>query len=71
MRLISGSLAVESTNPGSQVGRLEIYHNGEWGTVCQDRFGQPDADIVCEQLGYKSANRYGTALNLGYTLDFL
>ena len=65
MRLVSGSSPIESTNPGSQAGRLEVYHNGEWGSVCQTGFGQTDANVVCQQLGYRNANRYGTVLNLG------
>lgn len=65
MRLIPGSTSVDKTDIGGQAGRLEIYYNGEWGTVCQDGFGQTDANVVCGQLGYKTALRYGTALNLG------
>lgn len=33
-------------------GRLEINHNGEWGTVCYDHFDEQEGTVVCQQLGY-------------------
>ena len=33
-------------------GRAEVFHDGVWGTVCDDNFNQQAADMVCRSLGY-------------------
>ena len=39
--------------PGSHEGRLELYHNSVWGTVCDDGFTDAAARVVCHSLGFR------------------
>ncbi|XP_055909657.1 uncharacterized protein LOC129944326 [Eupeodes corollae] len=35
-----------------QEGRLEVLYRGVWGTVCDDDFGQTEAQVACNSLGF-------------------
>jgi len=49
VRLVGGSSLRE--------GRLEVYHNGSWGTVCNNEFNSAAARIVCYFLGFGNVGR--------------
>ena len=48
-----------ANGPTYNAGRIEIYHNTVWGTICDNDFDEVAADVACKQLGFLRAVSYG------------
>ena len=51
-----------SDGPSRTSGRVEMFINGQWGTVCDDHWGTGSSTVLCRQLGLGNT---GTSAHYG------
>lgn len=65
LRLMGGAQVADGS---AEYGRLEVFHRGGWGTVCDDFFITRDdsgfrsvgADVACRELGFEHGVQIST-----------
>ena len=63
MRLVGGTVANE--------GRVEVCNNQQWGTVCDDGWGNLDANVACRQAGFSRFSELHIVLGILTVLQSL
>lgn len=41
-------------------GRVEVCDGGVWGSVCNHEFGEEEAAVVCNELGFTECEQFDT-----------
>ncbi|XP_032184821.1 macrophage scavenger receptor types I and II isoform X2 [Mustela erminea] len=50
---------------GPHEGRVEIFHNGQWGTVCDDHWELRGGQVICRSLGYQGVQTVHKGAHFG------
>lgn len=63
LKLVATNL---NSNQSTSKGMLQVYLNQQWTYICNDTFGNHEADTSCRQLGYTNALSHGIVDNYEY-----
>ena len=67
LSLVDGKFSTTPITRSNSEGTLKVYLNGKWTFVCNETFGDDEAESSCKQLGYTRHITYDTQIDVsGY-----
>ena len=63
-----GNILLYNKNALLLKGNVQIFHDGQWGTICDDEWDLYEAQIACKTLGFPGAKRPTHSSQFGYGL---
>ena len=52
---VNGNRGVQLVREGRSYGRVEVFYNSVWGTMCDDGGDLNAVRVICRMLGYEDA----------------
>lgn len=55
---ITGAVALVNDQGRNWYGRVQVYYNDTWGTVCDNLWSLNEAKVVCTSLGFDDVDKW-------------
>ena len=63
-------MRLAGSSSSSTRGRVELCHNNQWGTICDEGWDNSNAEVICKQLKYSSYGKFYQDYYGSHVMDY-